>query len=140
MRRALLLALALGACNPHLSAQSPAPPGRVAQLEAIDGFWGVKGYTLELSSGVALAIGCYRGGPCHDLTVDVADPAIAEARPAAFDVLVPRGYVDAQASALVLVGKQPGTTRVRVKSREGARTIAVTVVAPPVPNEMTAAQ
>jgi len=139
-RLAVVALLALAACKPYLSAQSPAPPGRVAHLERVDGFWGLKRYKLELSSGVALAVGCYRGGPCHDLGVEIADPRIVEARPAAFDVLVPRGYVDDKASALVLVGKQPGTTQVRVTSREGARTIAVTVVAPPPPrNAMTAA-
>ena len=87
---ALLLAAALAAgCNPTLSAQSLAPPGRAARLDTIDGFWGIKGYRLELSKGVAIAVTCNHGGPCGKLRVSSDDPSIAEVHDASFGVLQP---------------------------------------------------
>ncbi|MDQ3364298.1 MAG: hypothetical protein M3680_02565 [Myxococcota bacterium] len=132
LRGAVLLGLALAGCNPTLTAQSVAPPGRTARLEPVHGFWTVKAYELELSAGVASGVTCHEGGPCHDVAVTSDDPAIAEARPAAFGGLEPAGLgARAQATSLVIVGKTPGVTRMRLTSREGSRTIRVTVVAPP---------
>lgn len=138
-RLAILVALAAAAagCNPTLSAQSLAPPGRAARLDTIDGFWGIKGYKLELSRGVAIAVTCSHGGPCGKLRVTSDDPAIAEVHDASFGVLEPSHggpYVydnQTTAAAFVVVGKAPGTTRLRVKTDDGGRTIAVTIVAPP---------
>ncbi|MBA3396595.1 MAG: hypothetical protein H0T89_28450 [Deltaproteobacteria bacterium] len=128
----VVAASVLGACNPYLTAQSAAPPGRVARLDPVDGFWSIKSYKVELSVGVALAVTCAEGGPCHDLTVVSDDPAIATVRPASLGTLQPSGIASqATASAVVIVGKAPGTTRLRLRSREGTRDIRVTIVAPP---------
>jgi hypothetical protein len=133
MKWALLLALA--ACNPFLAQQSVAPPGRTARLDEVTGFWGtVKSYRLELSRGVAIAINCTRGGPCEHLHITSDDPSIAEVRPAALGVLERAGLMNQQtSSALVVVGKAPGTTRVHIVAEEGRRDIAVTIVATPNP-------
>jgi hypothetical protein len=132
--RAFLLVAALGAlaaCNPTLTAQSPSPPGRSARLDPVTGFWGVKSYRLELSQGVAIAMTCDRGSPCEHMHVTSDDPAIAEVRPASLGLL--QGYYGSQqtSAALVVVGKAPGTTTVRVRANEGSRVIAVRVVAAP---------
>lgn len=139
-RLALALALALAAgCNPTLSAQSLAPPGRAARLDAVDGFWGIKSYRLELSRGIAIAVTCNHGGPCQKLHVTSDDTNIAEVHDASFGVLQPNGgpaYApqgQATATAFVVVGKSPGTTKLHVRTDDGGRTIAVTIAAPPAP-------
>jgi hypothetical protein len=127
------LALAAG-CNPVLVAQSAAPPGRSARLDEVTGFWGIQGYRMELSQGVALALTCHRGGPCEKMSVTSDDPAIAEVRRASLGTLERSGiYGQATSAAVVIVGKSPGATRIRVRSKEGERDIAVTVVPPPGP-------
>jgi hypothetical protein len=134
MRALVLVALALAACNPYLSAQSTAPPGRTARLDAVNGFWGTtKSYRLELSRGVAIAITCYYGGPCEHLQVIADDPAIAEVRPASLGVLEKAGYSynNQPAAAIVVIGKATGVTHLHVVAKEGRRDIAVTVVATP---------
>ena len=126
--------LALAACNPVLVAQSAAPPGRSARLDEVRGFWGLQSYRMELSQGVALALTCYQGGPCEKLAITSDDPAIAEVRRASLGTLERSGfYGQATAAALVVVGKAPGTTHIRVRSKDGHRDIAVTVVPPPGP-------
>lgn len=138
MMRAALCVLAIAAgCNPTLSAQSLAPPGRAARLDAIEGFWGVKSYRLELSRGIAIAVTCTHGGPCAKLHVTADDPAIAEVRDASFGVLQPSAgpmYAPSNqttAAAFVVIGKAPGTTKLHVKTSDGSRTIKVTVAPPP---------
>jgi hypothetical protein len=133
---ALVLALALAACNPYLTQQSVAPPGRSARLDEVNGFWGLQRYRLEVSKGVALALTCYRAGPCEKLRVTSDNPAIAEVRPASLAQLHAIGYSGTHqqpASAFVVVGKAPGSTRIRVSANEGDRDLVVTVVAPPSP-------
>ena len=141
MRYALLV-LALAACNPYLTQQSVAPPGRSARLDGVNGFWGLKYYKLELSEGVALALTCDKGGPCSKPIIRSDDPAIAEVRPASLAVLERVGWTDNVASsAFVVVGKAPGTTKLHVRTGDGNRDVVVTVVAPPPPaNAQTAAQ
>lgn len=136
--RALALAAAAAVaagCNPLLSAQSAAPPGRVAQLDEVTGFWGtVKSYRLELSQGVAVAVACHHGGPCDRVVATSDDPAITEIHRAALGTLERSGFASQTASsAVVLVGKAPGTTDVRIRTTSGTRTIRVTVVPPPAP-------
>lgn len=129
----LLLALALAACNPYLTQQSVAPPGRAARLDEVNGFWGLKHYKLELSEGVALALTCNQGGPCAKTRVISDDPVIAEVRPASLSALE-RGFTtNTPSSAFVVVGKAPGTTKLHVTAKEGKREVIVTVVAPPGP-------
>jgi hypothetical protein len=130
----LLGALALAACNPNLTQQSVAPPGRSARLDEVNGFWGLKRYRLEVSEGVALALTCYKGGPCEKLKVVSDDPAIAEVRAASLAQLAATGYSSANqqpAAAFVVIGKAPGTTRVHVTASEGKRDVVVTVIGPP---------
>ncbi|HEY5944676.1 MAG TPA: hypothetical protein VIV40_04265 [Kofleriaceae bacterium] len=136
-----LLVLALAACNPYLTQQSVAPPGRTARLDPVNGFWGLKRYRLELSEGVALAVTCNQGAPCEHTNVISDDPAIAEVRPASLAALEPVGLDStAPSSAFVVVGKAPGTTRLHVKTKDGKRDVVVTVIAPPgPPNLQTAA-
>lgn len=131
----LLAALGLAACNPYLTQQSVAPPGRSARLDEVNGFWGLKHYRLEVSKGVALALTCYKGGPCEKLKVVSENPAIAEVRTASLAQLASSGYSTANqqpAAAFVVIGKAPGTTRVHVTAKEGKRDVVVTVIAPPV--------
>lgn len=136
---AACLALAAG-CNPILVAQSAAPPGRSARLDEVSGFWGLKSYRIELSQGVALALTCYQGGPCEKMTAVSDNPAVAEVRRASLGTLERSGmYGQATAAAAVVVGKSPGTTRIRVRSKDGHRDIAVTVVPPPGPIAVQAA-
>jgi hypothetical protein len=134
---AALAALAgAGGCRPTLSAESSAPPGRSARLdEVISWFWGIQSYRLELSQGVALAVSCTRGGPCEKLVATSDDPAIAEVRPASLAALRPAGLAGnhAPTAAVVVVGKAPGATTIRLRSSDGDRDIRVTVVPPPRP-------
>jgi hypothetical protein len=131
----LLAALGLAACNPYLTQQSVAPPGRSARLDEVTGFWGtVKHYRLEVSEGVALALTCYEGGPCEKLSVVSDAPAIAEVRPASLARLQGNVYATAHqqpAAAFVVVGKAPGTARLHVTAKEGKRDVVVTVIGPP---------
>jgi len=131
--KAALFAIALASltgCLPTLSSQSLPPPGRTARLDAVDGFWQTKYYRLELTEGVAFALTCERGGPCEKLVAKSDDPAIADVRPASLGMLEPSGNKMAS-SALVIVGKQPGETWVRLRSKDGNRDVKVTIVAPP---------
>jgi hypothetical protein len=136
---AACLALAAG-CNPILVAQSAAPPGRSARLDEVRGFWGLQSYRMEISQGVALALTCYQGGPCEKMTATSDNPAVAEVRRASLGTLERSGmYGQATAAALVVVGKSPGLTHVRVRSKDGHRDIAISVVAPPGPIAVRAA-
>ncbi len=134
----VVVALAAG-CNPTLSAQSLAPPGRAARLACVDGIWGIKSYRHELSRGRALALTGHHRGPCQKLHVSSDDPSIAEVHDASFGVLQPNGgpaYAplnQATATAFVVVGKSPGTTKLHVSTDDGGRTIAVTIAEPPGP-------
>lgn len=140
--KALLLVLAVAACNPTLTVQSPQPPGRIARMDPVRGFWGLKRYRLELSRGVAIAMTCELTGPCEHMQVVSDDPAIAEVRPASLGVLQQTGLDGEQTSAaLVVVGKAPGQTRVHVRTGGKQREVVVTVVAPPAaPQALTAAR
>jgi hypothetical protein len=129
---AALIVLALTACRPLLTAESPAPPGRAARLDEVTDFWGLDHYRLEMSSGVALALSCERGGPCEHLRVSSEDPAIAEIWQAALATLHPSGVANqASMAAAVVIGKAPGRTRLHVRSDHdhGGRWIDVSVVA-----------
>lgn len=134
MMKYLFLLLVLSGCNPYLTQQSMAPPGRQARLAEVSGFWGLKHYRLKLSEGVALAIACEQNGPCENISVVSANPAIAEVRLASLSKLEPAGGVrqaQVPSAAFVIVGKSPGRVKVRLKSREGERDVVVTVVAAP---------
>lgn len=131
----LLLALTgLAACNPYLTQQSIAPPGRQARLDEVRGFWGLQHYRLKLSEGVALALTCDRNGPCENVKAVSANPAIAEVRPASLSKLEPIGItqqIQTPSAAFVIIGKSPGRTSVHLESREGARDVIVNVIASP---------
>lgn len=141
MIRAIALAALLTGCLPQLSARSAQPPGRTARLDEVTNWIGaVKGYTLELSQGTAIAVSCHRGGPCRELGVKSDDPSIAEVRRASLGTLERTGIANqATSSALVVVGKAAGTTTIRVSTRNGGRTIPVTVIAQPVLSRMATA-
>ena len=134
-RLALLVAVFAAGCGPWLVAESPAPPGRSARLDSVDGFWGVKSYRLEVSQGVAIAITCNDGAPCEKLSVASDNPAVAQVKLASLGTLQPNGSPiagnRATAAAFVVVGKQVGETRIHVRSKDGGREIAVSIVAPP---------
>ena len=135
-------ALATGTgCLPSLAAQSAAPPGRAARLDEDVTVWGTRHYRIELSQGVALAISCSDGGPCEKLVATSDNPAIAEVRAASLTALQPAGYHGNQqsAAAVVVVGKAPGTTTIRVRTKTGGRDVPISVVAPPTPPATTAA-
>ena len=129
------------ACDPYLYAQSVAPPGRAARLDEVKGFWGsTKSYRLELSHGVAIAITCDYGAPCEHMRAVSDNPAIAEVRAASLGVLEKEywGKNAQPSSALVIVGKAPGSTHVHVTASEGHRDIAVTIVGSPNPTPAVA--
>lgn len=134
-------ALGLAACNPYLTQQSVAPPGRQARMDEVRGFWGVKHYRLAISEGVAMAVTCDQGGPCERMKVESDDPSIAEVRPASLQALEQVGMMgQLPSSAFVIIAKAPGKTRVRLRSAEGKRSVYINVVAPPdTPNEQRAA-
>lgn len=135
---AALAVVALAACNPTLSAQSIAPPGRNMVFDSVDGFWGnTKYYRLEMSEGVAFAVTCEKSGPCEKLVATSDDPGVAEVRPAALQKLVPTDYrgmnqTQIAMSAVVIVGKHPGQTTIRLRSKDGNRDVKVTITPPPV--------
>ena len=132
MKRALLLLAlllpALVGCGPTLAAQSSPPPGRIASFEPNDDH-----YDLDLSQGVAIAISCYDDGPCKNVVVSTDDEAIVDVKGAAFGALEqnPYTYQTLTPAGVVLVGKHPGKTKVKVKTKDGSKTIHVTVIAPP---------
>jgi hypothetical protein len=142
VKAALVVSLAvLGGCLPTLSAQSAAPPSRAARLDAITGFWGQpKAYRLELSQGVAIAMTCNKGGPCRNVRLASDDPSIAEVRMGALSKLEVVSYDGNQqtSSALVVVGKAPGSTTIRVRTAGGGQDIHVTIISPPTSNPQTA--
>jgi hypothetical protein len=125
--------IAITGCLPMLAAESAAPPGRAARLDEDVTFWGTRHYRLELSQGVALAISCRDGGPCEKLVATSDNPAIAEVRAASLAALRPAGYGGNQqsAAAVVVVGRAPGTTTIRLRSKTGGRDVPVAVIAPP---------
>jgi hypothetical protein len=101
-------------CGPTLIAQSAPPPGRVARLDSVDGFWGqTKYYRMEISVGVALAVTCNQIGPCEKLQVRSDDPKKIEGHAASLQTLEQSHYTRNQApsSGFVLVGKTPGTAK-----------------------------
>ncbi len=136
MSRTFLLCIALLAgCGPTLMAQSTAPAGRVARLDSVDGFWGLESYRMELSTGVAIALTCNRGGPCEHMDVR-SDSTNVEVRKASIGRLERHAYSGnaIPASGFVLIGKQPGTAKVTVRTGKKSREVAVTVIAPPTPS------
>jgi hypothetical protein len=137
-----LVLVALAACNPHLTVQSPQPPGRTARVDPVNGFWAVKYYRAELSQGVAIALTCDRGGACEHMHVTSENPAIAEVRPASLGVLEHNGpYGEQTAAAFVVIGKTPGSTTVHVHAEQGDRTMTVHVIPQPgPPNSLAAAR
>ena len=120
----LLLAIALAACNPYLAVESPQPPGRTARVDEVNGFWGLKYYRMEVSSGVAIAMTCSLGSPCEHMKVVSDDPAIAEVRLASLGVL----HQQQTAAGLVVFGKAPGETKLHITAEEGRRDVVVTVL------------
>ena len=136
--KALIMVIALaslaGACGPTLVAQSTPPAGRAARLDPVNGFWGLKSYRLELSSGVAIALACYRGAPCEHLDVR-SDSQNVEVRKASIGQLERSVYTGAAqpTSGFVVIGKAPGPANLVVRGSGKTRTVAVTVVAPPQP-------
>ncbi len=131
----ITLASLAGACGPTLIAQSPPPAGRVARLDPVTNFWGLKSYRLELSSGVAIALACYRGAPCEHLDVKSDSPNV-EVRKASIGQLERHAFSgNAQpTSGFVVIGKTPGPANLVVRGSGKIRTVAVTVVAAPQPS------
>jgi hypothetical protein len=128
MKRFALIAF-LGACGPYLAARSAPPPGRTAAFEENDGH-----YDLAISQGVAIAITCEDGGPCKDVVVSTENEAIAAVKGAAFGALEQaHPYYPATTipAGVVIIGKSPGKTKVRVKTSDGSKTINVVVLAQP---------
>ena len=127
MKYALLVLLA--ACGPNFTAQSAPPPGRIARLDEVKDH-----YELDISAGVAIAITCYDSGPCKDVVVSTEDASIADVRGGAFGQLQRNEWnrfgtwTDA---GIVVIGKSPGHTKIKVKTKDGDKTFRVNVVAPP---------
>ncbi len=130
-----VIAVLASACGPTLIAQSTPPAGRVARLDPVTGFWGLKSYRLELSTGVAIALACYRGAPCEHLDVQ-SDSANVEVRKASIGQLEQHAYTrDAQpTSGFVVIGKTPGPAKLTVRGSGKTRLVTVTVVPPPQPS------
>ena len=116
------------ACGPSLYSQSAPPPGRTAAFDDRDGH-----YDLDISQGVAIAISCDDSGPCRDVVVATEDAAIADVKGASFGNLERNAYTmrTLTPAGIVIIGKSPGKTRVKVKTKGGDKTIHVHVLAPP---------
>lgn len=125
-------------CGPILSAQSLPPPGRTAALQENDGH-----YDLELSQGVAIAVTCYHDGACQNVVVSTEDEHVADVKGASVGAntlgagvaAVDRPtlrYSTATTSGFVIIGKNPGKTKVKVKTSKGDKTIRVNIIPPPV--------
>ncbi|MBC7973415.1 MAG: hypothetical protein H7138_00410, partial [Myxococcales bacterium] len=86
------------------------------------------------------AVSCTYGGPCDQLTATSDDRTIAEVRAASFSALRSLGFTSpAQPiAAVVIVGKAPGTTTIRLRSQQGDRDVRVTVIPPPATPTRTA--
>lgn len=128
MTRALVLVLvaaALAACDPKLYAASVPPPGSIGRLHTDNGW-------AELTEGAALAFRCEDAGPCQRAFATSDNPEIADVRPAALarlEMAVWAGF--SQQSTFVIIGKNPGVTRIRVRSADGDTTLKVTVLKAP---------
>ena len=130
---ALIALASLPGCELFLDARSPSPPGRTARLDEVNGFWGLKGYRIEVSHGAALVIACV-GDPCTRASVTSEDPAIAEVRHATLGALEHAwDGTHAAPGAFVVIGKTPGATAIHVVSGKHRRDVPVTVLAPPGP-------
>jgi hypothetical protein len=119
-------------CGPSLYSQSAPPPGRTAALDENDGH-----YDLDISQGVAIAIACENGGPCKDVVVTTENEAIADVKGASFSKVEKNLYTSytSTPAGIVIVGKSPGKTRVKVKTNDGSKTIHVHVLPPPLAGE-----
>jgi hypothetical protein len=128
MRAALLVvaaAAALSGCGPWLYAASVPPPGAIGRLHT-DHEW------AELTQGSALAFRCEDAGPCERARATSDDPEIADVRPASLARLELAAWAGMQQEAtFVIIGKNPGTTRIRVVSADGDVNLKVTVLPPP---------
>ncbi len=128
---AIALVVWASGCSPTLTAQSVAPPGRTALLDENHGH-----YDLDLSQGVAIAIACYYEGPCKNVVVSTEDASIADVKGASFGALQNQWTGGSYSNAgIVVIGKAPGKTRIKVKTKDGNKTINVVVLAPPVVGE-----
>ena len=120
----LLLLLLLAACDPQLYAASLPPPGAIGRLDTDD-------RVAELTEGAALAFRC-GDVPCKRARAVSDDPAIADVRPAALARLEHAGLRGlSPSSTFVIVGRRPGTTRIRVTSADGDVSLRVTVLPAP---------
>lgn len=133
MKRLAIAALLLGACHPYLYAISTPPPGRVGWLDSDK-------RTLEVSSGVAIAFACEKGGPCKNARATSDDPTIADVVPAhlaRLDERIDPGFTPTvsmvPATNFVVVARAPGKTVVHVRSDDGDRDLTVTVLPEPAP-------
>ena len=122
---AILAALALAACDPKLYQASVPPPGAIGRLHTDNGW-------AELTEGSALAFRCEHAGPCQRARAVSDDPEIADVRPAALARLEMAAWAGfSQASTFVIIGKNPGVTRIRLRSADGDVSLKVTVLAAP---------
>lgn len=128
MRATILILVALAACGPTLYSRSAPPPGRTAALDENDGR-----YDLAISQGVAIAIGCQHHGPCKGVVISTEDETIADVKGGSFSSRDEQTYTlhTMTPAGVVIIGKQPGKTRVKVKTAKGSKTIHVTVLPPP---------
>ncbi len=128
MNRLALVVLLAAGCGPTFTAQSAPPPGRIAALDENGGH-----YDLDISSGVAIAISCYDNGPCKQVVISTEDESIAAVKGAAFGAIERQPYVygTATPAGVVIIGKAPGRTKVKIKTSEGSKTIHVTVLPQP---------
>ena len=122
----VLTAAALAACDPQLYQASVPPPGSIGRLHT-EYRW------AELTEGSALAFRCEDAGPCERARATSDNPEIADVRPASLARLEMAAWVGfSQTSQFVIIGKNPGTTRIRVRSADGDTSLKVTVLpAPP---------
>lgn len=118
----LFLALLATGCGPYFEAATTPPPGRRAALDS-------KIRAIEISTGVAMAFTCTKGGPCRSARAVSDDPTIAEVHEAHLNQLGADAFRgNLPASTFVVVGKHPGKTVLRVTSKDGDKTLSVTVV------------
>ncbi len=120
----LALMASMVGCEIHLSAVTTPPPGKSAEVDDHE-------ESILISKGAALGVECtFQVRECENATAETDDPSIAQVWPASVDWLGPDYEQGPQPAAVfVVVGKQVGSTKLRIDTADGDDVFDVDVVA-----------
>lgn len=111
------------ACGPRFHAMTTPPPGRSAELNEKQKFWGGWKYDVRITAGTVLAVGC----DCKRLNVTTDDARVAAVMKAHATTTNAATQRENRVPGFVVVGIKPGRTQVRVKASNGKKVIRVLV-------------